>query len=56
MIFTVGSKMGGATQFSPLLVALVGLPARGKTHVAHRLARHLNWNGESTKGMLFRWN
>lgn len=44
--------MGGATQFSPLLVALVGLPARGKTHVAHRLARHLNWNGESTKGIL----
>lgn len=40
---------GSWAQFSPLLVALVGLPARGKTHVAHRLARHLNWQGDSTK-------
>lgn len=30
----------------------MGLPARGKTHVAHRLARHLNWGGESTKGII----
>ncbi|KAG6455099.1 hypothetical protein O3G_MSEX009020 [Manduca sexta] len=36
-------------QFAPLLIALVGLPARGKSQLAHRLARHLNWNGESTK-------
>lgn len=35
--------------FAPLLIALVGLPARGKSQLAHRLARHLNWNGESTK-------
>ncbi|KAL4710905.1 hypothetical protein ACJJTC_002535 [Scirpophaga incertulas] len=37
------------SQFAPLLIALVGLPARGKSQVAHRLSRHLNWNGESTK-------
>ncbi|KAJ0174753.1 hypothetical protein K1T71_009861 [Dendrolimus kikuchii] len=37
------------SQFAPLLIALVGLPARGKSQLAHRLARHLNWNGESTK-------
>ncbi|GBP28387.1 hypothetical protein EVAR_102959_1 [Eumeta japonica] len=37
------------SQFEPLLIALVGLPARGKSQLAHRLARHLNWNGESTK-------
>ncbi|KAM3965742.1 6-phosphofructo-2-kinase/fructose-2,6-bisphosphatase [Aphomia sociella] len=35
--------------FAPLLIALVGLPARGKSQLAHRLSRHLNWNGESTK-------
>lgn len=38
------------SQFAPLLIALVGLPARGKSQLAHRLSRHLNWNGESTKG------
>ncbi|CAH2984001.1 unnamed protein product [Chilo suppressalis] len=37
------------SHFAPLLIALVGLPARGKSHLAHRLSRHLNWNGESTK-------
>ncbi|XP_023937273.1 6-phosphofructo-2-kinase/fructose-2,6-bisphosphatase [Bicyclus anynana] len=37
------------SQFAPLLIALVGLPARGKSQLAHRLSRHLNWNGESTK-------
>lgn len=35
--------------FAPLLIALVGLPARGKSQLAHRLSRHLNWNGERTK-------
>ncbi|XP_049876061.1 6-phosphofructo-2-kinase/fructose-2,6-bisphosphatase-like [Pectinophora gossypiella] len=37
------------SQFAPLLIVLVGLPARGKSQLAHRLSRHLNWNGESTK-------
>ncbi|GLV41683.1 6-phosphofructo-2-kinase [Carabus blaptoides fortunei] len=36
-------------QFAPLLVALVGLPGRGKSLLAHRLARYLNFVGEDTK-------
>lgn len=45
----VGRPRRMVNQFAPLLIALVGLPARGKSQLAHRLARHLNWNGESTK-------
>ncbi|CAG9788609.1 unnamed protein product [Diatraea saccharalis] len=46
---TVALHTRRISQFAPLLIALVGLPARGKSQVAHRLSRHLNWNGESTK-------
>lgn len=42
-----GSPPGG--QFAPLLVALVGLPARGKTAIAHSLARYLCWIGHSAR-------
>ncbi|XP_059619083.1 6-phosphofructo-2-kinase/fructose-2,6-bisphosphatase-like isoform X2 [Phlebotomus argentipes] len=34
---------------APLVVTLVGLPCRGKSFAAHRIARHLNWRGESAK-------
>jgi predicted kinase len=29
---------------------MVGLPARGKTFIARKLARYLNWIGIETKG------
>ncbi|PNF19507.1 6-phosphofructo-2-kinase/fructose-2,6-bisphosphatase [Cryptotermes secundus] len=31
------------------MVAFVGIPARGKTVMAHKLARYLNWTGEVAK-------
>ncbi|WP_235880125.1 bifunctional nucleoside/nucleotide kinase/histidine phosphatase family protein [Polyangium aurulentum] len=31
------------------VLAMVGLPARGKTYIARRLARYLNWLGHSTR-------
>jgi len=31
------------------VIALVGLPARGKTYIATKLARYLNWIGINTK-------
>jgi tRNA uridine 5-carbamoylmethylation protein Kti12 len=34
------------------MVAFVGIPARGKTVMAHKLARYLNWTGEVAKGKL----
>ncbi|XP_014254083.1 6-phosphofructo-2-kinase/fructose-2,6-bisphosphatase [Cimex lectularius] len=36
-------------QFVPLVVVLVGLPARGKTVLAHKLERYLNWIGHHAK-------
>ncbi|XP_069972339.1 6-phosphofructo-2-kinase/fructose-2,6-bisphosphatase 1 isoform X2 [Penaeus vannamei] len=33
----------------PHVVAMVGLPARGKTYIAMKLARYLNWVGLPTK-------
>lgn len=35
----------------PHVVAMVGLPARGKTYIAMKLARYLNWVGLPTKGV-----
>lgn len=36
-------------QFAPLLVAMVGLPGRGKSLLAKRLSRYLNYTGDTTK-------
>ncbi|XP_065178545.1 6-phosphofructo-2-kinase/fructose-2,6-bisphosphatase 1-like [Sycon ciliatum] len=33
----------------PTCIVMVGLPARGKTYIAKKLARYLNWIGVSTK-------
>lgn len=37
-------------QFSPLMVAMVGLPGRGKSILAKRLERYMNYTGDTTKG------
>ncbi|XP_026479117.1 6-phosphofructo-2-kinase/fructose-2,6-bisphosphatase 2-like isoform X1 [Ctenocephalides felis] len=34
---------------SPHVIAMVGLPARGKTYIAKKLSRYLNWIGINTK-------
>lgn len=47
-----GAQAPGKTplsQFGPLLVAMVGLPGRGKSLLARRLCRYLNYTGEKTK-------
>lgn len=33
----------------PHVIAMVGLPARGKTYIAKKLTRYLNWIGISTR-------
>ncbi len=33
----------------PLVVVMVGLPARGKTYIARKLARYLSWTGYETE-------
>ncbi|XP_031845833.1 6-phosphofructo-2-kinase/fructose-2,6-bisphosphatase isoform X1 [Nomia melanderi] len=38
-------------KFAGVVVAMCGLPGRGKSQVAQCLARRLNWNGYSTKVM-----
>lgn len=35
---------------APLVVIIVGLPLRGKSLAAHKIARHLCWKGERAKG------
>lgn len=37
---------------APTVITLVGLPARGKTYMAKKLGRYLNWIGIKTKGYL----
>ena len=32
------------------MIIMVGLPARGKTYIARKLCRYLNWCGISAKG------
>jgi len=37
----------------PSVIVMVGLPARGKTYMAKKLTRYLNWIGIDTKGICF---
>ena len=34
---------------TPHVIAMVGLPARGKTYISKKLSRYLNWIGVNTK-------
>lgn len=34
----------------PHVIAMVGLPARGKTYISKKLSRYLNWIGINTRG------
>jgi len=36
---------------APSVIVMVGLPARGKTYMAKKLTRYLNWVGIDTKGI-----
>ncbi|XP_023246612.1 6-phosphofructo-2-kinase/fructose-2,6-bisphosphatase-like isoform X2 [Copidosoma floridanum] len=38
-------------KFAGVVVVTCGLPARGKSQLAHSLVRRLNWNGETAKVM-----
>ncbi|XP_030750065.1 6-phosphofructo-2-kinase/fructose-2,6-bisphosphatase-like [Sitophilus oryzae] len=40
-------RRGFPNQFNPLLVAMVGLPGRGKSLLAKRLTRYLNYTGDT---------
>ncbi|KAH1016688.1 hypothetical protein HUJ04_007869 [Dendroctonus ponderosae] len=42
-------KKGLLGQFGPLLVSMVGLPGRGKSLLAKRLCRYLNYTGDCCK-------
>lgn len=37
----------------PHVIAMVGLPARGKTYISKKLSRYLNWIGINTRGTYF---
>lgn len=39
----------GSSTSTPHVIALVGLPARGKTYISKKLCRYLNWIGINTK-------
>lgn len=45
-------KSPSSRLFAPLLVATVGLPGRGKSLLARRLCRYLNFTGDVCKGEL----
>ncbi|CAL7950552.1 unnamed protein product [Xylocopa violacea] len=51
----IGMRAPGITKsprkFAGVVIAMCGLPGRGKSQVAQCLSRRLNWNGVSTKVM-----
>ncbi|XP_061085132.1 6-phosphofructo-2-kinase/fructose-2,6-bisphosphatase 3-like isoform X1 [Conger conger] len=46
-----GTIAGGGLHLAnpPMVIVMVGLPARGKTYMARKLTRYLNWTGLPTK-------
>lgn len=47
VIWRVGERANYVN--TPHVIAMVGLPARGKTYIAKKLSRYLNWIGINTK-------
>lgn len=39
--------------FVPLVITMVGLPARGKTVLAYKMQQFLNWTNHKAKGMYY---
>ncbi|XP_059092714.1 6-phosphofructo-2-kinase/fructose-2,6-bisphosphatase 1-like [Tigriopus californicus] len=46
---TPGDTSVSSSTSTPHVIALVGLPARGKTYISKKLSRYLNWIGVETK-------
>eukprot|EP00095_Tigriopus_kingsejongensis_P002382 maker-scaffold527_size145964-snap-gene-0.22 protein:Tk02382 transcript:maker-scaffold527_size145964-snap-gene-0.22-mRNA-1 annotation:"6-phosphofructo-2-kinase fructose- -bisphosphatase 1 isoform x3" len=44
-----GDHSVSSSTSTPHVIALVGLPARGKTYISKKLSRYLNWIGVETK-------
>lgn len=49
--FNFNSRTGERLNYvnKPHVIAMVGLPARGKTYISKKLARYLNWVGIFTR-------
>ncbi|EUB63135.1 6-phosphofructo-2-kinase/fructose-2,6-biphosphatase [Echinococcus granulosus] len=52
LVFTPLSNRTLCTPEDRTVIVLVGLPARGKTYMARKLTRYLNWIGINTRGKL----
>ncbi len=46
---TSNNNINDATQTNKLIVVMVGLPGRGKTYIARKVARYLRWIGFRTR-------
>lgn len=44
-------KFSVGQHFVPLVITMVGLPARGKTILAYKIQQYLNWTNHKAKGM-----